>query len=138
MSVMEMSHRGKEYMSIAAEAQANVRELLAIPDNYKVLFMQARFSRHLISSPGAARACACICCLLIHFHWFHAGRSIAAVLGCATEPHKGGGHAGLRGDGLLVEEGHSRGREVLQCTPRGQGVPGVLRPHATATAPWLG
>lgn len=41
MSVMEMSHRGKEYMSIAAEAQADLRELLKIPDNYKVLFMQA-------------------------------------------------------------------------------------------------
>lgn len=41
MSVMEMSHRGKQYMGIAAEAQADLRELLQIPDNYKVLFMQA-------------------------------------------------------------------------------------------------
>ena len=40
MSVMEMSHRGKEYMSIHAEAQADLRELLAIPPNYRVLFMQ--------------------------------------------------------------------------------------------------
>ena len=40
MSVMEMSHRGKEFISIADEAQALLRELLAIPDNYKVLFMQ--------------------------------------------------------------------------------------------------
>jgi phosphoserine aminotransferase len=40
MSVMEMSHRGKEFMSIAAEAQALLRELLAVPANYKVLFMQ--------------------------------------------------------------------------------------------------
>ena len=40
MSVMEMSHRGKEYMSIHAEAQALLRELLGVPDNYKVLFMQ--------------------------------------------------------------------------------------------------
>ena len=40
MSVMEMSHRGKEFISIADEAQTLLRELLAIPDNYKVLFMQ--------------------------------------------------------------------------------------------------
>jgi phosphoserine aminotransferase len=40
MSVMEMSHRGKEFMSIHAEAQALLRELLGIPANYKVLFLQ--------------------------------------------------------------------------------------------------
>jgi len=40
VSVMEMSHRGKEFMSIAAEAQALLRKLLAVPSNYKVLFMQ--------------------------------------------------------------------------------------------------
>ena len=40
MSVMEMSHRGKEFMSIAAEAEADLRSLLAIPANYKVLFLQ--------------------------------------------------------------------------------------------------
>jgi phosphoserine aminotransferase len=40
MSVMEMSHRGKEFMSIYAAAQAGLRELLAIPDGYHVLFLQ--------------------------------------------------------------------------------------------------
>ncbi|MBI4809073.1 MAG: 3-phosphoserine/phosphohydroxythreonine transaminase [Nitrosomonadales bacterium] len=40
MSVMEMSHRGKEFMGIAAQAQADLRELLGIPKNYKVLFLQ--------------------------------------------------------------------------------------------------
>jgi phosphoserine aminotransferase len=40
MSVMEMSHRGKEFMGIAAGAEADLRELLAIPQNYKVLFLQ--------------------------------------------------------------------------------------------------
>ena len=39
-SVMEMSHRGKEFMSIAAEAERDLRELLAIPAGYKVLFLQ--------------------------------------------------------------------------------------------------
>ncbi len=40
MSVMEMSHRGKEFMSIHAEAEATLRELLEVPAGYKVLFMQ--------------------------------------------------------------------------------------------------
>jgi len=39
-SVMEMSHRGKEYMSIHAQAEADLRELLGIPAGYKVLFLQ--------------------------------------------------------------------------------------------------
>ncbi len=40
MSVMEMSHRGKEFISIAQQAEADLRELLGIPPNYKVLFLQ--------------------------------------------------------------------------------------------------
>ncbi|MGE5337830.1 MAG: 3-phosphoserine/phosphohydroxythreonine transaminase, partial [Gemmatimonadota bacterium] len=40
MSVMEMSHRGKEFISIAAKAEADLRTLLAIPADYAVLFLQ--------------------------------------------------------------------------------------------------
>ncbi|MBI5722094.1 MAG: 3-phosphoserine/phosphohydroxythreonine transaminase [Burkholderiales bacterium] len=40
MSVMEMSHRGKEFIAIASEAEALLRQLLVVPANYKVLFMQ--------------------------------------------------------------------------------------------------
>ncbi|MEO5844904.1 MAG: 3-phosphoserine/phosphohydroxythreonine transaminase [Caldimonas sp.] len=40
MSVTEMSHRGKEFMSIYGAAQAKLRGLLAIPDDYKLLFLQ--------------------------------------------------------------------------------------------------
>src|SRR4030065_709603 len=40
MSVMEMSHRGKEFMGIAAAAEKDLRELMIIPANYKVLFLQ--------------------------------------------------------------------------------------------------
>jgi phosphoserine aminotransferase len=40
MSVMEMSHRGKEFIGIADEAEASLRTLLAIPSDYKVLFLQ--------------------------------------------------------------------------------------------------
>jgi len=40
MSVMEMSHRGKAFIGIAQQAEADLRELLAVPANYKVLFLQ--------------------------------------------------------------------------------------------------
>ena len=40
MSVMEVSHRGKHFVEVAARAEANVRELLEIPDDYSVLFSQ--------------------------------------------------------------------------------------------------
>ncbi|MGC2518352.1 MAG: 3-phosphoserine/phosphohydroxythreonine transaminase [Burkholderiales bacterium] len=40
MSVMEMSHRGKEFMAIAAQAEKDFRELLEVPAHYKVLFLQ--------------------------------------------------------------------------------------------------
>ena len=40
MSVMEMSHRSKEYLSIAEQAEADLRDLLSIPANYRVLFLQ--------------------------------------------------------------------------------------------------
>ncbi len=40
MSVLEMSHRGKEFISIAEQAEADLRELMAVPKNYHVLFLQ--------------------------------------------------------------------------------------------------
>ncbi len=40
MSVMEMSHRGPEFISIYKQAEADLRELLSVPANYKILFMQ--------------------------------------------------------------------------------------------------
>ena len=40
MSVMEMSHRGKEFIAIHAQAEKDLRELMGIPANYKVLFLQ--------------------------------------------------------------------------------------------------
>ena len=41
MGVMEMSHRGKEFVSICEQAEADLRELLAIPSNYKVCSCRA-------------------------------------------------------------------------------------------------
>ena len=51
MSVMEMSHRGKEYMSIQADAEADLRELMGIPTNYKVLFLQGGASLQFAMVP---------------------------------------------------------------------------------------
>ncbi|MBP8215369.1 MAG: 3-phosphoserine/phosphohydroxythreonine transaminase [Propionivibrio sp.] len=51
MSVMEMSHRGKEYMSIQAEAEADLRELMGIPANYKALFLQGGASSQFAMIP---------------------------------------------------------------------------------------
>jgi phosphoserine aminotransferase len=51
MSVLEMSHRGKDFMSIAQQAEADLRELLAIPSNYKVLFLQGGASSQFAMVP---------------------------------------------------------------------------------------
>ncbi|MDQ2695328.1 MAG: 3-phosphoserine/phosphohydroxythreonine transaminase [Pseudomonadota bacterium] len=40
LSVMEMSHRSQEFIAIASQAEADLRQLLAVPDHYKVLFLQ--------------------------------------------------------------------------------------------------
>jgi phosphoserine aminotransferase len=61
MSVMEMSHRGAEFMSMAAEAEKDLRELLAIPASYRVLFLQggatlqfAQIPMNLLAGKGKA------------------------------------------------------------------------------------
>ena len=51
MSVMEMSHRGKEYMSIANKAMADLREVMSIPDNYEILFLQGGASSQFAMIP---------------------------------------------------------------------------------------
>jgi len=51
MSVMEMSHRGKEFMSIAEKTENDLRELANIPHNYKVLFLQGGASSQFAMVP---------------------------------------------------------------------------------------
>jgi phosphoserine aminotransferase len=62
MSVMEMSHRGKQFSMIAEELESDLRELLAVPANYKVLFLQGGASAQFSLIPqnilnGKAKAC---------------------------------------------------------------------------------
>lgn len=74
MSVMEMSHRSKAYQTIIDEAEADLRKLIGIPDNYKVLFLQGgastqfamvamnfmknRKAGYIITGQWAKKACA--------------------------------------------------------------------------------
>ena len=51
MSVMEMSHRSKAYQQIIDEAEADLRQLMNIPDNYKVLFLQGGASQQFAAVP---------------------------------------------------------------------------------------
>jgi len=62
MSVMEMSHRGKHFAKIAEQVEADLRELLAIPNNYQVLFLQGGATAQFSMIPlnllaGKAKAC---------------------------------------------------------------------------------
>ncbi|MFI3185426.1 MAG: aminotransferase class V-fold PLP-dependent enzyme, partial [Methylococcaceae bacterium] len=62
MSVMEMSHRGKHFSMIAEELESDLRSLMAIPDNYKVLFLQGGASAQFSFIPqnllnGKTKAC---------------------------------------------------------------------------------
>ncbi len=62
MSVMEMSHRGKDFVGIAEKAEADLRDLLGIPSNYKVLFVQGGATGQFAAIPmnllrGKTSAC---------------------------------------------------------------------------------
>lgn len=62
MSVMEMSHRGKHFSAIAEEMESDLRELMAIPDNYRVLFLQGGATAQFSYIPlnllhGKTKAC---------------------------------------------------------------------------------
>ncbi|WP_341706958.1 3-phosphoserine/phosphohydroxythreonine transaminase [Halopseudomonas sp.] len=51
LSVMEMSHRSDEFVSVAQQAEQDLRDLMAIPDNYKVLFLQGGASQQFAQIP---------------------------------------------------------------------------------------
>ena len=51
MSVMEMSHRSKAYQTIIDEAEADLRKVMGIPENYKVLFLQGGASQQFAMIP---------------------------------------------------------------------------------------
>src|SRR5579859_3684357 len=69
MSVMEISHRGQAFMQVAAEAEADLRELLAVPKNYKVLFVQGGASAQFSMVPLNLAAPASTADYLDTGHW---------------------------------------------------------------------
>jgi phosphoserine aminotransferase len=69
MSVMEISHRGNAFMQVAAEAEADLRELLAVPKNYKVLFVQGGASAQFAMVPLNLTAPASTTDYLDTGHW---------------------------------------------------------------------
>lgn len=50
-SVMEISHRGRDFMALAAESEQDIRDLMAIPPNYRVLFLQGGATQHFAQIP---------------------------------------------------------------------------------------
>ena len=51
MSVMEVSHRGKDFVELAARAEKNLRDLMAVPDDYSVLFTQGGATMQMAMAP---------------------------------------------------------------------------------------
>jgi phosphoserine aminotransferase len=51
MSVMEVSHRGTAFVELAARSEKNLRALLGVPDNYKVLFLQGGATLQFAAGP---------------------------------------------------------------------------------------
>src|ERR1022692_4211704 len=69
MSVMEISHRGTAFTRVAAEAEEDLRELMAVPRNYKVLFMQGGASAQFSAVPLNITTAASIADYINTGHW---------------------------------------------------------------------
>jgi phosphoserine aminotransferase len=71
MSVMEISHRSKAFLEVAAQAESDLRELLSIPPNYKVLFMQGGASAQFSLVPMNLSAATATVDYINTGHWSH-------------------------------------------------------------------
>lgn len=69
MSVMEISHRGAAFTRVAAEAEEDLRELMAVPRNYRVLFMQGGASAQFSAVPLNLTSAASIADYINTGHW---------------------------------------------------------------------
>lgn len=69
MSVMEVSHRGKAFMAVAERAEADLRELLAIPADYRVLFMQGGATAQFSAVPLNLAAAGATADYMNTGHW---------------------------------------------------------------------
>ena len=78
MSVMEISHRSKSFVEVAARAESDLRELMTIPPNYRVLFMQGGASAHFSLVPMNLSASNATVDYLNTGHWSQRGIAEAA------------------------------------------------------------
>jgi len=69
MSVMEQSHRGKRFIAMAAQAEADLRELAAIPGDYAVLFLQGGATQHFAQIPMNLAAVGDSADYIVNGHW---------------------------------------------------------------------
>src|SRR5690348_1306313 len=102
-SVMEVSHRGKAFMDMAARAETDLRELLAIPSNYKVLFLQGGATQHFAQVPMNIAADGQRADYIVNGHWGEKAVSEAALY---AAPHvaassKEGGYRFVAGRTVL-------------------------------------
>ena len=77
-SVMELSHRGKAFMGLAQQAEADLRELLAVPANYAVLFLQGGATQHFAQIPMNLAAEGASADYIVTGHWGEKAASEAA------------------------------------------------------------
>ncbi|WP_266160452.1 3-phosphoserine/phosphohydroxythreonine transaminase [Dyella silvatica] len=77
-SVMELSHRGKLFIGLAAQAEADLRELLAIPADYAVLFLQGGATQHFAQIPMNLAVEGDRADYIINGHWSEKAASEAA------------------------------------------------------------
>ncbi len=89
MSVMEMSHRSKEFESIIQTAEADLRELLAIPVNYKVLFLQGGASLQFAMLPMNLRPAGASADYVVTGSWSRTAFKEAAKLGATRLAYSG-------------------------------------------------
>jgi len=107
-SVMEMSHRGKEFISIAQAAEADLRELLAIPANYKVLFLQGGASLQFEMIPINLLAGRAVADYVHTGEWakkaIKAAKTFCNVNTIASAEDKGFTYAPAQGDWKLTKD----------------------------------
>jgi len=78
-SVMEVSHRGKAFMEMAARIEADLRELLGMPSHYKVLFLQGGATQHFAQVPMNIAADGQRADYVVNGHWGEKAASEAAL-----------------------------------------------------------
>ena len=89
MSVMEMSHRSKEFESIIQTAEADLRELMGIPANYKVMFLQGGASLQFAMLPMNLRPAGASADYIVTGSWSKTAWKEAAKLGATWAAFNG-------------------------------------------------